>query len=136
MCVLMKWKMKDETNGVPIREFIGLRCKCYSILEYDNHDKKVAKGVPRIAIKNQLTHEKYKDCLFNCAEKLTTALTIRSEKHQIYTQKISKLSLSPFDSKRYVLENGQDTWAYGHYRIKNRKSTSSKDSETVKRPKI
>jgi hypothetical protein len=53
-------KMKDETNEVPIKEFIGLRSKCYSILLddrlYDKEgnyyiEKKTAKGVKKSAVK-------------------------------------------------------------------------------------
>ena len=48
--------------------------------------------------------------------------TLRSLKHQIYGQHINKVSLSPFDSKRYIPnDNGDDgvtTLAYGNTRIK------------------
>ena len=39
---------------------------------------------------------------------------LRSEKHHIYGQHLNKVSLSPFDSKRWIAENGVDTLAYGH----------------------
>lgn len=125
---------KDEYNSRPIHEFVGLRSKCYSVLENSPKEKKVAKGVPRIAIKNQLTHKDYKACLFNNTEKLTHALTIRSKLHQIFTQNISKLSLSPFDTKRYVLDCGVKTLAYGHYLIGKRKHES--EERFVKKPKL
>ncbi|CAB4016675.1 Hypothetical predicted protein [Paramuricea clavata] len=41
-------KMKDETHGFPIQEFIGLRPKMYSILYTENNkqvEKKTAKGI-------------------------------------------------------------------------------------------
>ena len=41
-------KMKDETHGIPIQEFIGLRPKMYSILYTENNklvEKKTAEGV-------------------------------------------------------------------------------------------
>ena len=37
---------------------------------------------------------------------------LRSEGHQIYGQRLNKVSLSPFDSKRWIAENGMDTLAY------------------------
>ena len=39
---------------------------------------------------------------------------LRSEKHRIYGQRLNKVSLSAFDSKRWIAENGVDTLAYGH----------------------
>ena len=38
---------------------------------------------------------------------------LRSERHRIYGQCLNKVSLSPFDSKRWIAENGVDTLAYG-----------------------
>ena len=41
--------------------------------------------------------------------------SIRSENHKIYFIEINKKSLSCFDDKRYILSNGIDSFAYGHY---------------------
>ena len=43
-------KMKDETHGVPIEEFIGLRPKMYSLLNMEKDkpvEKKVAEGIAK-----------------------------------------------------------------------------------------
>ena len=45
-----------------------------------------------------------------------TMMQIRSFGHQLYTVKLNKTSLSPYDDKRYILDNGCDTLAYGHYK--------------------
>ena len=39
---------------------------------------------------------------------------ILSEKHSVGTYDINKISLSCFDDKRYVLDDGVNTLAYGH----------------------
>ena len=42
---------------------------------------------------------------------------IRSESHEIYSIKLNKIGLSPYDDKRYILNDGMNTLAYGHYKI-------------------
>ena len=39
---------------------------------------------------------------------------IRAKKHKIGTYEIDKISLSCFDDKRYVLDDGVNTLAYFH----------------------
>ena len=39
---------------------------------------------------------------------------ILSEKHNIGTYLVNKISLSCYDNKRYILNNGIDTLGYGH----------------------
>ena len=116
---------KDETHAKPIVEFVGLRAKSYSLLvlqdDIDKMEKRVAKGVPRVAIQNRLTHADYKCCLLSSVSRdrqtYTAAQIIRSENHRLYTREIVKQSLSPYDDKRYVLQDERTTLAYGHYRI-------------------
>ena len=47
---LMAGKMKDETAGTSIREFVGLKLKMYLYLVNDNSEDKKAKGVNRNVI--------------------------------------------------------------------------------------
>ena len=44
---------------------------------------------------------------------------IQSKLHKIRTYDVCKISLSCFDDKRYVLDDGVNTWAYLHKNIKN-----------------
>ena len=39
---------------------------------------------------------------------------LRSERHHIFGQHLNNVSLSPFDSKRWIAESGVDTPAYGY----------------------
>ena len=107
-------KMKDECAGVPIAEYVGLRPKMYSIQRSDEKEIKKAKGVKKSVVKKHLRHEQYKEALFKRKTFRHGMDVLRSERHQIYGLRVNKVSLSPFDSKRWIAENGVDTLAYGH----------------------
>ena len=57
-------KMKDETHGIPIQEFVGLRPKMYSITyteENNEVEKKTAKGIKKCVTKRVIRHKSYKE---------------------------------------------------------------------------
>ena len=108
-------KMKDETAGVPIVEFVGLRSKMYSYVTNDERGCKTAKGIKKNVVRNLLKHEDYKNTLFNNRQMFHKMKSIRSENHKIYSVEINKKSLSCFDDKRYIFSNGIDSFAYGYY---------------------
>ena len=41
---------------------------------------------------------------------------IRSHHHEIYSEEINKVALSPNDDKRIILSDGISTLAHGHYK--------------------
>ena len=102
-------KMKDETQMVPLIEFIALGPKCYSLITDDDHSTKKAKGVAKAVLQNDITLQDYRNTLASgkSLEKINT--TIRSFKHQLYTYRFSKTCLSAFDDKVY-----RDTINTGH----------------------
>ena len=94
----------------------------YSILYTENSklvEKKTAKGVARNVTKNVLRHDDYKNCLLSRKQKMTSMKQIQSYSHNIFSIKLNKVGLSPYDDKRYLLENGCDSLAYGHHRIQD-----------------
>ena len=109
--------MHDETAGVPITEFVGLRSKMYSILKDDGREKKTAKGIVKCVIHKELKHDMYRDILESSSRMYSKMKVIRSQKHQIYTMDIKKVSLSAYDNKRYILNDGIHTLEYGHHKI-------------------
>ena len=111
-------KFKDEAAGVPICQFIGLRSKMYSYIKDNNEGGKTAKGIKKNVIKNNITHENYKDILFNDKQMYHRMKTIRSDNHELNSYEINKVSLSCFDDKRYIHEDGKTSYAYGHKNIK------------------
>ena len=109
-------KFKDEACGVPIVEFAGLRSKMYSYIKDDMNGGKTAKGIKKNVIKKDIKHEDYKNVLFNNKQIHHKMKTIRSEKHQLESLELNKISLSCFDDKRFIHRNGITSYAYGHYK--------------------
>jgi len=50
-------KFKDETNSVPIAEWVGLRSKLYSMKLVNGKTKETLKGVKRSFVKKHISHE-------------------------------------------------------------------------------
>ena len=110
-------KFKDESAGIPITEFVGLRSKMYSYIKDNQKGGKTAKGIKKNVIKNNIIHDDYKETLFNNKQMYHKMKTIRSENHQLGSYELNKVSLSCFDDKRYIHNNGIDSYAYGHNNI-------------------
>ena len=110
-------KFKDETCGIPITEFVGLKSKMYSYVKDNEKGGKTAKGIKKNVIKNNIKHEDYKNTLINNEQMHHKMKTIRSQRHQLGSYEINKVSLSCFDDKRYIHDNGTSSYAYGHYKI-------------------
>ena len=108
---------KDEAGGKIIDEFVGLRAKLYSYKTLKGEESKKCKGVKRLVVKNSITHEDYKNCLFTGTEQLRKMNVLRSHKHDIYTEEVNKVALSSIDDKRHMLEGQTTTLALGNYRI-------------------
>ncbi|KAK3754326.1 hypothetical protein QZH41_017837, partial [Actinostola sp. cb2023] len=110
-------KMKDEIHGLPIEEFVGLSPKMYSLLFTENNkpiEKKTAKGVAKHVTKHRIRHAHYRDCLFEKKRTMANMKQLRSYNHQIYTVNLNKIGLSPYDDKRFILDDGVTTLAHGH----------------------
>jgi len=105
---------KDETSGRIIEKFVGLRSKMYSIkLCGEEKEVKVAKGVKTPVIRKELTFEDYDRCLNENMEMEHDFFTLRSTAHKVFTAHQAKKSLSPFDDKRWLIDNF-DSLPYGH----------------------
>lgn len=109
-------KMKDELAGKPIEEFVGLRAKMYS-LKHGGIEKKRAKGIKRQVVEKVLSHQDYHDTLHNQRFMHHKMNLIRSFNHELYAITLNKRSLGCYDDKRFILEDGIHTLAYGHYAI-------------------
>ena len=114
--------MKGECSSLAAQEFLGLRAKMYSILLPNGKPKFTAKGVSRRYILKHLHHKDYLRILKETESAIATFSTLRSQKQQIKTIELTKICLSAFDDKRYILNDGITTLAYEHYKIAQIKS--------------
>ena len=87
----------------------------YSMKNIDGKESNTAKGV-NIATE----FDEFKDTLFNKKVLRHKMRRIQGKNHKMGTCKISKMSLSAFDNKRFVLNDGNHTLAYFHKDLKNR----------------
>ena len=110
-------KFKDEATSIPIVEVVSLKSKMYSYIKSDEKGGKTVKGIKKNVIKNDLKHEDYKNVLLNNEQLHHKMKTIRSQKHQLGSYEINKVSLSCFDDKCYIHNNGITSYAYGHHKI-------------------
>ena len=120
-------KMKDEYGGAIIDQFIGLKSKMYSIIKVNGSKSSTTKGVNISTEFNE-----FKDVLFNKKVIRQKMKRIQAKKHKIGTYEIDKISLSCFDDKRYVLDDGVNTLAYFHKELNEIKCTYIKTIEPNK----
>ena len=114
--------MKDELGGRIMTEFVELRPKTYAcqIDDYNDDDDddddnklKEAKGTKKCVIKRELKFNNYKDCLLNNKVVLKSQQRFKSAKHDIYTENVNKITLSPNDNKRLSTFDKITTYPYG-----------------------
>ena len=105
-------KMKDETRGVAIEEFVGLKPKMYSFL-VDNSEHRNANGVNRNVVP-RISHNEYKDVLLDNTYVRHSLNRIQSKGHTIGTYKINKISLFCFADKMYIQSNEYDGISLGY----------------------
>ena len=84
--------------------------------------KKKCKGVKKVVVKNKITFEDYKKCLFTKKDQERTMNAFRSRKHDVHTESITKIALSANDDKRIILKDKINTLAIEHYKIENKKT--------------
>ena len=109
-------KMKGVSEWKTIDDFVGLKSKMYYMKNIDGKESNSAKEVYIATEFNE-----FKDTLFNKKVLRHKMRRIQSKKHKIGTYKMNKISLSCFDDKRFVLDNGIHTVSYFHKDIDSHK---------------
>ena len=128
-------KMKDELNGMILREFVGLRPKCYSILfdgivgkdkitekyvvkSREQGEKRKSKGVSKNIVRRFLRHDHYKKVHRQLGCAVVRQNKFASTNHHLKTVHQRKIGLTAFDVKRWVCGDNIRTYAHGHYRTR------------------
>ena len=116
---------KDELNSVPMKEFVGLRPKCYAFLCMGIVDKnviqntrpvekKTAKGVKCKVKDHHLHFAHYLYTLHSFNSYVCKQDLISSSAHTVRTTHTRKIGLTAFDTKRRVCEDTVHTHSHGH----------------------
>ena len=104
--------MKDEAGGKIIEEFVGLRAKLYSYKMFEGKEEKKCKGIKKSVIKNNISLENYKECLWSQKPQMRKMNVLRSHGHEIFSETVNKIALSSNDDKRIIMEDKISTFAY------------------------
>ena len=134
---------KDELNSVPMREFVGLRPKCYAFLctgKVDKNvlqhtipvEKKTAKGVKRKVKDDHLHFAHYLDVLGSFISYVCKQNLISSTNHTVRTVHTRKVGMAAFDTKRWVCEDTVHTHSHVHKDIVSNPSDLFSKSYIVK----
>ena len=105
--------MKDELGGKIMKEFVGLRPKCYLYLMEDGRVDNKAKGTKKCVIKRCLIFDNYYVRLEEKQKILRSQQRCKSEGHDVYTEEINMTALSCDDDKRLISHDGITTYPYG-----------------------
>ena len=97
-------KIKNEMCGKIVSEFVGLKSKMYSLITIDNVEIIKAKG-----INIKLKHGEFFYVLDNTKVVRHNMKRIQSKRYRLGTYNVSKDSVSCFDDKRYILDDGEGT---------------------------
>jgi hypothetical protein len=110
--------MKDETKRKSPIEFVGLRSNMYSLLVGKYSAKKTAKGIKKSYRDKHVCHDMNREVLFDESVTHAQFRNFCSRCHKVETVEFNKTCLSPYDDKRYVEDDGVNTYTYFHVRNK------------------
>ena len=110
---------KDEAKGKTISLFCTTGSKCYidENRELGAEDMIKIKSVPKYVQKSQITGKDFVKAVMDPASRKTVEYSVirLGENRKLYTVKCIRKTLNSNDSKRYVIKNGLDSLALGHY---------------------
>ena len=118
---------KNESPHNNIIKFTGLRSKCYSYETDDPEDNcNKAKGISQTAVKNTFNYEMY-DKALKGMKSFAKCSSFVQKNNQIMTIETNKMALNSFDDKRYLRDDGINSFPYGHYKIRKERQLAKKN---------
>ena len=109
-------KMKGEVRGNIANKFPGLKSKMYILVTAESKEITKAKAINKKVVE-RIRHKEYVEMLFGRGLMRHNMKRINSKLHRIRTYDICKISLSCFDEKGYVLDDGVNSLAYCHRNV-------------------
>ena len=77
------------------------------------------KGITKSTIKHDITFQNFKDAITEPYENVfyKKMYLLNSEKHEMFVTEMNKKAISPFDDKRWINNNGIDTYPHGYDKL-------------------
>ena len=118
--------MKDELKEKTINEFVELKPKMFSLIVVGSEETKGVnenakqKELIKMLLKHKnIKHNEYTDVLFNKNIIRHKMKRIQNKFRRIRTYDVSKIYLSCFDEKRYILDDSINSSAYFHKDVRS-----------------
>ena len=115
---LPKDRNVKKAKGIIVLPKVKIKNEIIVLPKVKIKNEKKAKGIKKNIIKRDLDHKDYLSVLQNKTIKKHKMKTIRSDHHVVSSYEIKKISLSCYDDKRYILDDGITSYAYGNYKTK------------------
>ena len=114
---LPKDRNVKKAKGIIVLPKVKIKNEIIVLPQVKIKNEKKAKGIKKNIIERDLDHKDYLSVLQNKTIRKHKIKTIRSDHHVVSSYEINKISLSCFDDKRYILDDGITSYAYGHEKI-------------------
>jgi len=88
-------------------EFVGFRAKMYALRVDGKKDTKKVKGIKSNVVALTIMFD-YTRCLFDEIEMTRKQSCIRSKLYEVYTVSETKIALSPYDDKQYIVPDSTE----------------------------
>ena len=85
--------------------------------DYNHKNKKICKGVDKVAVKKDITHQDYINVLDTDKPIKKDVYSIRSFNHQLFTYYQSKVALTSYYDKMYMIDKNNIPYGYENWFI-------------------